>query len=228
MKTSSFLPTLALLCAITAHAAPAATLADPHDDASSANRANLGQALQAFLAQHGDICLAKYDWPIDVSTRDIEGHSRDSIQLPVMAQQGLVIARPGYVIWKNEAGDEERVSTTRYELTELGRRYFKADHEAVLHPSGGPAVVRRGDFCAGHLDMLSIAKISEPVVTEGQPRTASVEYRYRFTPEPWVRNEQIRTVFPMIDKIIKEQDTLLMTQRFHFDGQRWVADTTLQ
>jgi len=243
MTTSRLLATLCtltLVCAIPTHAnaspastaptapavAPTASTSAP-GDASAANRANLTQALQAFLVQHGDICLAKYDWPIDVSTRDIENHTRDSIQLPVMAQQGLVIARPGYVMWKNEAGEEERVSTTRYELTELGRRYFKTDHEAVLHPSGGPATVKRGDFCAGHLDVDSIVKLSEPQVGPGQQRTATVEYHYRFTPEPWVRNEQIRAIFPMIDKIIKEQDSLLMTQSFQYDGQRWVAVTTL-
>jgi len=225
MKNLRSLAALSLLAATVAHAAaPAALSTDP----SVANRANLGHALQAFLAQRGDICLAKYDWPIDVSARDIAAGTRDAVQLPVMASQGLVLARPGYVIYKNEAGDEERVSTTRYELTELGRRYFKAGHETVLHPHGGPEVVRRGDFCAGHLDLDSIVRISEPVVAQGQPRTASVAYRYRFTPEAWVRNDAARAVFPMIDKIMKSQGEMLMTQNFHFDGQHWVADTTLE
>ena len=196
-----------------------------HADVPPANRANLSAALRDFLAQRGDLCLAKYDWPIDVSARDVAKRTRDSIQLPVMERQGLVRSRDGIVVYRTD-GQEEPVPTKRYELTALGRKAYKT-REIVSHPRGGEEVVHHGDLCAGRLELDMIAKITEPQAAPGQAPTASAEYLYRFTPEPWVRNAEIRAVFPMVDAILQGQGRMPMTQHFHFDGQRWVADAKL-
>lgn len=191
-----------------------------------ANRANLSAALKDFLVQRGDICLAKYDWPIDVSARDVVKRSRDALQLPVLEREGLVRSRDGYVVYKIEGREEESVPTKRYELTELGRRFYKT-REIVSHPRDGEEIVHHGDLCAGHLELDMVVQITEPQVAPGQTPTASAEYLYRFTPEPWIKSAQVRAVFPMVDTILQGQGRMRMMQNFHFDGQRWVADTKL-
>ena len=205
----------ALSCAL-AHAA----------DNPEPTRATLAKALNQFLAERGEICVAKYDWPIDVSARDEAAKTRDAVQMPVLERQGLVTSREGYVVY-NTDGTEEKVPTRRYELTEAGRRYYKA-HEVVLHPHGGPDITHHQDLCAGHLDLDTIVQVVVPDVPAGIQPTAHVNYLYRFTPEPWVKNEQVLRVFPMVEMMLQGQGKLEMHQSFHFDGRQWVADTALE
>lgn len=194
-------------------------------DAAPANRSNLGQALQAFLSERGEICLAKYDWPVDVSARDVAKRTRDALQLPVLESEGLVRSREGVVVWRTD-GVEEPVPTRRYELTELGRQFYKIrEFSTQLH---GATVTHHGDLCAGRLALDAITVITEPLAAADTSRTASASYRYRFTPEPWASKPQVRAVFPMIDTLIREQGRMEMSQGFHFDGRQWVADTKLE
>ena len=197
------------------------------------HRADLAAALRDFLAQRGDMCLAKYDWPIDVSARDVAQRTRDALQLPVLQQEGLVQSRDGYVIYKTEGQDEESVPTQRYELTALGRKFYKV-RETVSHPNGAASVVHYGDLCAGRLELdaiTSITPITEPPAVAGGMRRASVRvsYLYRFKPAPWAEKEAVRGVFPMLDMLVRMQGKTPMTQSFHLDeqGKRWVADTQL-
>lgn len=204
----------------------ACSLASAATDNTDPTRKALTTALKSFLAQRGEVCVAKYDWPIDVSARDVAAETRDAVQMPVMEQQGLVKSSAGYVVYKTEGKPEENVPTTRYELTELGRSFYKA-RETVSHPHTGQNLAHHADLCAGHLDLDTIVQADVPVGADGAMHTASVSYLYRFTPEAWVKNDQIRRVFPMLDTLIKGQGTRPMTQQFHFDGHAWVANTEL-
>ena len=190
-------------------------------------RATLTQALNRFLAERGEICVGKYDWPIDVSARDVAKRSRDSIQLPVLEQQGLVSAREGVVVYKDEAG-EESVPTRRYELSEQGQRFYKA-HDVTLHPHGVTEIRHDHDLCAGRLELDSIVKLEAPHAwaSSSGSKSASVSYLYRFKAERWVLNDEVRRVFPMIDMLMQGQGKTPMQQSFHFDGKDWVADTNL-
>ena len=192
------------------------------------NRADLTAALKDFLAQRGDVCLAKYDWPIDVSARDVAQRTRNALQMPVLQREGLVQSRDGYVIYKTEAQAEESVPTQRYELTALGRQFYKI-RETVSHPNGAASVVHHGDLCAGRLELDTITSINEPAMSGEGRRRASVSYLYRFKAAPWAEKEQVRGVFPMLDQLIRSQGRTPMTQSFHLEaqGQRWVADTKL-
>ncbi|HEY4080006.1 MAG TPA: hypothetical protein VGM81_04855 [Burkholderiaceae bacterium] len=200
-----------------------ACLAGTATDNADPTRKALTTALKTFLAQRGDICLAKYDWPIDVSARDVVAKTRDAVQMPAMEQLGLVKASEGYVVYKTDDRPEEEVPTRRYELTERGRSFYKT-RETVSHPHTGQNLAHHGDLCAGHLGLDSIVHVD---VAEGSMPRANVSYLYSFAPEAWVKNEQIRQVFPMLDTLIKGQGKQAMTQRFHFDGKAWVADTEL-
>ena len=209
---------MTIAAALAAGAAQAQTAPDP---------AAISQALREFLGRHGQVCVGKTDWPIDVSSRDRAMRTRNALQLPAMADAGLVSAREGVVIYRTD-DVEEPVPTTRYELTELGRRYYRADR-GVGGVGGGDAEManRKADLCAGQVELDSIVRIEARASEAGQPPKASAEYLYRFMPQPWVESAAIRAVFPTVDTLIREQGRLHMTQGFHFDGERWVADTKL-
>ena len=194
-------------------------------DVSQPSRATLTTALENFLSEHGDVCVAKYDWPIDVSLRDVDNRTRDAVQMPALEQQGLVKSSDGYVVYKTD-GREEKVPTRRYELTDLGRRYYKV-RETLSHPHPGKTLVHHADLCAGHLSLDAIVQMNAPTRVGNSAPTASVSYRYRFTPDAWVQNEQIWRVFPMLETLMQGQGKMEMTQKFHFDGRAWVPDTEI-
>src|ERR1700748_2285504 len=50
----------------------------------------LTQAVKAFLADHGDLCMAKYSWPRDVIPGSDKTDPNDAVQLPVLERLGLV------------------------------------------------------------------------------------------------------------------------------------------
>jgi len=176
----------------------------------------------ALLSEHGEICVAKYDWPIDVSARDIAAHTRDSIQMPVLERQGLVSSREGYVVYRDDQG-EERVPTRRYVLTEAGEGLNKAHEVTLRAPGGGDGATHHRDLCAGRLELQRIVRIDAPAAEH-----ASVAYQYRFKAEPWVMPDEVRRVFPMLDTLLQGQGRMEMQQGFHRDGEAWVADTTLE
>src|SRR5580692_12876791 len=51
---------------------------------------DMTRAVKQFLAEHGDLCMAKYTWPRDVTAADRDAHSNDAVQLPVLERLGLV------------------------------------------------------------------------------------------------------------------------------------------
>lgn len=170
----------------------------------------IAPALDRFLETKGEVCVAKPDWPIDVSARDVAARTRNAIQLPVLERAGLVTAREGYVDWRDEHEAVERVPTRRYELTEAGRQAMK------------PARDGRPDLCAGRIEVERIVNV------DGQSDHASVRYLYRFKAEPWVQDADVRRVFPMLDTLLQGQGRMEMQQGFHVDGAAWVADSTVE
>src|SRR5580698_825835 len=50
----------------------------------------LTQAVNQYLADHGDLCVGKFTWPREVTPADDESHSNDAVQLPVLERLGLV------------------------------------------------------------------------------------------------------------------------------------------
>jgi len=184
------------------------TLTDGYQPPKTAEA--IAPALDRFLAASGEVCVARPDWPVDVSARDVAARTRNAIQLPVLERAGLVASREGYVDWRDEHEAVERVPTRRYELTEAGRQAMK------------PARGGKPDLCAGRIEVERIVSIDGR--DEGR---ASVHYLYRFKAEPWVQHEEVRRVFPMLDTLLQGQGRMEMQQGFHVDGAAWVADSTV-
>jgi len=85
----------------------------------------LTQAVKAFLADHGDLCMAKYSWPRDVIPGDEKTDPNDAIQLPVLERLGVVrsveIPNPQT---STAATDEGFTASSTYRVTTRGVTRF--------------------------------------------------------------------------------------------------------
>ncbi|MYM21510.1 hypothetical protein GTP46_02475 [Duganella sp. FT135W] len=165
--------------------------------------------LSSYLSQYGDVCVGKFDWPIDVAPGDAEAGSRDAIQLPVLAQLGLVSAEGGMT----QRG-EQQVPVERYALTEQGKKFYLKRETKTVSPTG-ETIIRTGDFCVGK---LSVAKL-----VSWDAATGTASYTYKFAAAPWMREASAQQVFPMIAYIIKNEGQLQMKQRLRLDHGRWIG-----
>jgi hypothetical protein len=208
MKMISIAAMLAMAAAAySAHAAQ-----QPHSKAMAAG-------LSKYLAQHGDVCVGKFDWPIDVAPGDAEAGSRDAVQLPVLAQLGLVESAGGMVVRRNAEGVEQDVPVQRYSLTEAGRKFYLKRDSTTVAPTG-EKIARQGDFCVGK---LSLAKL---VAWDAGTQTAS--YTYKFAAAPWMKEASAQQVFPMIAYIMKGEGQLQMKQRLRLEHGRWIGVKTAE
>lgn len=169
----------------------------------------MAKGLSQYLAQNGDVCVGKFDWPIDVAPGDAEAGSRDAIQLPVLAQLGLVQAESGMT---TRAGKE--VPVERYSLTAAGRKFYLQRASVTVAPTG-EKITRSGDFCVGK---LSLAKLMT-----WDAATGTASYTYKFAAAPWMKDAKAQQVFPMIAYIMQGEGQLQMKQRLRLERGRWIG-----
>ena len=102
----------------------------------------LTQAVKAFLADHGDLCMAKYTWPRDVTPGDEKTDPNDAVQLPVLERLGVVqsveIPAPKTAAIGATAAGAPAEPAKRYSLTEKGRQILPAE-KAHDHRTARPA-----------------------------------------------------------------------------------------
>ncbi|TFW20297.1 hypothetical protein [Duganella callida] len=169
----------------------------------------MAKGLAQYLAQYGDVCVGKFDWPIDVAPGDAEAGSRDAIQLPVLAQLGLAQAESGMT-----TRDGKEVPVERYSLTEAGRKFYLKRDTTTTSPTG-EKIVRAGDFCVGKLHLAKL--------TAWDADSGTASYTYKFAAAPWMKEARAQQVFPMIAYIMKGEGQLQMKQRLRLDHGRWVG-----
>jgi hypothetical protein len=172
--------------------------------------------LRTYLASgHDQLCLAMYDWPIDLTEAEAGADSRHAVQLPVFETLGLAKSTIAPVPKSAENPDG---AIKRYELTDEGRKYYKP-HASASH--GG--AVHTNDFCVAR---ISLAKVENWQVDthDVQHRSATVSYSYHIDPAPWMQDAGARRVLPMVAKVIQGADGgLQMHQGFTLTDQGWVA-----
>lgn len=196
----------------------AASLAACHStDSRLANRENFKQALQTYLSSHGDMCVGKYTWPIDVSYRDAQARSANSLQMPVMQKIGLVTAQQIEV---------QGQPVMRYQLTDAGRKFYLHKPMQSLTPQG-TLLAHDGDFCYGHLHVDEIIGWSRVQQVAGESQTV-VTYTYRIDASSWTRNADMRRVFPMVAKIVDSEGALQLKQTLRLSENGWVGVTATQ
>jgi hypothetical protein len=181
---------------------------------------SLRPALVKYLAERGDLCLGKYDWPIGVTGREAMIGTRDAIQMPVLQKVGLVKSSPGSA-QRNVDGVVRTLPATRYELTGEGRKFYIA-RETTQMSADGRKTVRRSDFCAGKLSLDSIVGWDAPK-TAGDHIETTVTYTYRIAAARWTRDPDVQKVFPMIDRVVKGEGTMQLKQALRLTRKGWAA-----
>ena len=177
-------------------------------------------AVEKYLAERGDLCLGKFDWPIEVSERDRLIGTRDAIQMPVLEKVGIVASSIG-TSKRNDFGTEKELPVTRYDLTESGRKFYIA-RETTHVGADGRKTVRRGDFCAGKLSLDGIVAWDAPK-TVGDHMETTVSYTYHIAAAPWTRDPEVQKAFPMVDRVVKGEGTMQLKQALKLTRRGWVA-----
>lgn len=187
---------------------PGCHYADPRIE----NRANFELALRAYLSAHGDMCLGKFDWPVDVSKRDMQAKSANSLQLPVMQKLGLVSV---------QQIDGQGQPGMRYQLTDAGRKFYLRKPMQSPGPQGS-TLHHDGDLCYGHMQLDQIIGWDRAQLVDGRPQIV-LTYTYRSDTAPWAKNAEVRQVFPVLARMVESAGTLQLRQSFRLNDDGWVG-----
>ena len=203
-------------------AAAIATLAGCSSD-KELNQANVSKAMQTYLAQRGDLCLAKSQWPIDVTASETGSGSRNGVQMPVLEQLGLVSSGDAVAERKDDDGNVSKVPVRRYQLTDEGKKYYlaRAPHK---HEVDDHYAAVANDFCAAKLSLDRVVGW-EPVKHPGATTTdeAVVTYTYQVAPAPWAKDASVGRVFPMLDTVLKGAGVMQLKEAFVLTSAGWEA-----
>ena len=208
-----------ILTATMSAAAAFALVACSHPaDVKTASRDNFEAGLRTFLADgHDQLCLAMYDWPIDLTEAEAGAQTRHAVQLPVFEKLGLAKST---ILPTAKSADNPDGAFKRYELTDEGRKYY-GQH---AHTSRD-GTVHKNDFCVAR---LSVAKVESWEIDshDAQHPAATVSYTYNIEPAPWMQDADAQRVLPMVAKVIKGAGGgLQMHQGFTLADKGWVAVT---
>lgn len=198
----------------------ATTANEPTNKLQPSNKL-ISAALTKHLSQQGDFCIGKFNWPIDVSAKDIELGSRDSIQLPVLEKLGLVSASAGNVMRKEDSETDVKVAVKRYSLTDEGKKYYLVKTMPSL-AANGKTVVHQGDICVAKLSLDKVVRWDQTKTVNDHLETIAT-YTYKINATEWAKKSEVQTVFPMVARVINGEGTLQLQQRIRLIDKNWVA-----
>lgn len=187
------------------------------------DRAAAAPVVAGWLAEHGDFCLGKMDWPVDISALDERARGRDVTQMPVLESLGLVRASAATAMRVEGPGAEEGgaavlVAVRRYELTPLGERFMR-DREVVVARGEGDLRVRRRDLCAAHLSLAEVVAVAPG----NGPRGFVATYTYEAQAVPWATAADFQRAFPMAARVIDGSRRMQLKQAFEWSDGGWHA-----
>jgi hypothetical protein len=179
------------------------------------SESELTSAVTHYLSDHGDLCVGKFTWPRVVSQQDQLARTNDAVQLPVLERLGLVESTE---ISAPTAATAE--TARRYSLTAKGRRYYLQKKRITLGVHDQP-VEHDKDLCVARLSLDKVVKWSPPEQVHGHPETV-VRYTYHVKSADWMADPQARQVFPVVDRIIRNQDNMLMSVTVALQDGKWM------
>ena len=179
-----------------------------HADMVPPDRHTLTRAVTHYLSEHGDLCIGKFTWPRVVTPQDVQARTNDAVQLPVLERLGLVAS----------AAPPDG-SGTRYTLTDKGRQYYLRRRRITLGAHDLP-VEHDEDLCLAHLSLDKVIKWSPPEEAHGHLETV-VRYTYHVKPVDWMSDPQARQAFPVVDRIIRNEGSLLMSVNVQLQDGQW-------
>jgi hypothetical protein len=210
-----------LACSALALSALTLFVAGCHDKSQDVTRENFTVTINDFLAERGHLCLAKYDWPIYVTSDDAAAGSRDALQMPVLEKLGLVESKNVVVQRTDENGKKITADAHQYQLTAEGQKYYLHIPEVVA--TATKRVTHPADLCAASLSLDKIVGWERPAKVDGQTAT-SVIYTYKIDPSPWAKDADAQRVFPMVKRVIEGAGTMQLREGVHLTSKGWVAD----
>jgi hypothetical protein len=182
-----------------------------------ANRKNFQAAVSDYLDAHGDMCIGKVRWPIDITKPEADSHSANSIQLPVLQKVGLVSMTPL---------QGAAIPTMRFALTAEGEKFYL--HKKMTSvASESAAQVHDGDLCYGKLHLDQVIGWEKPRDENGQLRTA-VTYTYSINAAPWTKNPDVQRVFPVVAMVVKSGGVLQLKQVVALTKDGWKGQQAVE
>jgi hypothetical protein len=192
----------------------------PQVDPNAATTENFRNGMLAYLKARGDLCLGKYEFPIDVSAHQIQLATRDALQMPALEQAGLVSSCKAMGETKTEEGPVP-TPVHRYQLTEAGRRYYLAREVPGQLGKNGKKIMR-ADLCAAKLRLDKIVGFE---LSRGLDHvSAVVTYTYQVEAAPWTKEPQIRQVFPAVAQVVLGAGSAQLKEGFTLGERGWVAN----
>lgn len=188
-----------------------------------ANQANFTKAVNTYLAERGDLCLAKNTWPIDVTPAEGSSGSRNAVQMPVLERLGLVQASLASVE-KNDEQGKTTLQVRRYQLTDSGKKFY-LPRPAHARPSGNRYAEAEHDLCAVKLSLDQVVGWETPNRPDRENSNAEtvVTYTYKVAAAPWTSDAGARQVFPMVDSIIRGAGVRQLKETFVLGSAGWEA-----
>jgi hypothetical protein len=180
---------------------------------TEADRGSFTAAVNDYLDTRGDLCLGKYDWPIEVSAQEIQAGGRNAIQLPVLEKLGVVRSTAVSADDHPQQGAAP-LMVRRYELTDTGKKYY-------LKREGGGTHARPADFCAAKLSLDKI--VAWEVHENGAQSEAVVTYTYRVDAAPWATGADAQRVFPAVARVLSGAGKAQLREAFTLTGSGWAA-----
>jgi len=180
---------------------------------TEANRDTFTQAVNGYLDKRGDLCLGKYDWPIEVSAQEFQIGGRNAVQLPVLEKLGVVRSTAVSADEHSQQG-AAAFAARRYELTEDGKKYYLKREVAGTH-------ARPADFCAAKLSLDKI--VGWEVHKNGAQSEAVVTYTYRVNAAPWAQDPDAQRVFPAVARVLSGAGKAQLREVFTLTGHEWAA-----
>lgn len=203
-----------------------------HATTAGPGQKELTEAVKAFLADHGDLCMAKYTWPRDVTPGDEGTDRNDEAQLPVLERLGVVKsveipvqsgamavvdAQPAALKTSRPRAPE---ATRRYSLTEKGQQYYLKKKHTIIGPHDLPTE-HDADFCVAHLTLDKVVKWSRPEPVHDRLQTI-VRYTYHIKAADWMADPDAQRVFPIVDRIIRGDGSRMMSATVVLEDGKWV------
>jgi hypothetical protein len=209
----------ARLCFITLLLAPAACHHKPGLDAAS-----LTKGIESYLAQRGDVCIARQDWPVDLTEDDRAARTRDAVQMPVLERSGVVEGHRITVRATRDDGQTVLVPVTRYELTERGQQsYIDRSTRRPVAPNAHRGV--QADLCVARVSLDKVTRWdAAPPSSDHQPSSVVVSYTYKVDAVAWMRDPETLRAFPAIARLIAGAGTAELKEGLVLTPAGWIAN----
>lgn len=188
---------------------------------NDANDRNFTQALNAYLAQKGEVCLdIPSAWPVDLNEAERRSGIGRAGEMAALEKVGLVRSHETQAEYTPPLSTHPvKVNVLRYELTEDGKKFYRAKETIPLVGANGT----EGDLCYGQQRLDKIVKWEAPT-TVGDSKEATVFYTYRIANlAAWANNPDIQTIFPGILSTINGAGKIQMNQALTLTSQGWQA-----